>query len=747
MESLYLIALILIFILAVFDLFVGVSNDAVNFLNSAVGSKAFKFKTILFIAALGIFVGASFSSGMMDIARHGIFQPQHFYFVEIMAIFMGVMITDVILLDTFNFFGMPTSTTVSMVFELLGGAFALSLFKIIQSNGEFTLGMLINTEKALSVIFGIFLSVAIAFAFGAIVQYITRLMFTFDFQKRMKYFIGLFGGLSFSSIIYFILFKGLKGSVIANLSFFHYFKDYSIELFIGAFIFFALVSYLLLFLKINVFKWIVALGTFSLALAFAGNDLVNFIGVPLAALSSYQDFLANAISADTFLMTSLQGSATGANWILVIAGLIMVIALISSKKAHNVIKTSLSLSSQGESDEPFGTNPVARAVVRWSHSIGESIAHMFPKKILKWTDSRLDDSKLTLHAEGASFDLVRASVNLMLASLLIAAGTSLKLPLSTTYVTFMVAMGTSLSDKAWGRDSAVYRISGVLSVIGGWFFTAFAAFFCAFIVCALIYLGGFPVLFSFFGLVLFLLVRSSKRFKKKAQIKDLAQERFHQIMLSHDAKETLHLVQDHYKEEWGWHLIWAEDRYRDIITAFITEDLTKLRMVNHKIDDQKNVVKRLKRQGTLASRKMSSEDTIAKTFFLIQANDYASDMVFHLDRICDPCLQHIDNHFAPISKEQADILDSLWSEITDFIEDCARMIFAGLYETCFDLEDRGRALSEKVISIRKEQMDVIKNQKSNTRASIVFLTILYETKSIVDRSLILTKFSRKFMNK
>jgi phosphate/sulfate permease len=746
METLYLIALILIFTLAIFDLFVGVSNDAVNFLNSAVGSKAFKFKTILFIAALGIFVGASFSSGMMDIARHGIFQPQHFYFVEIMAIFMGVMITDVILLDTFNFFGMPTSTTVSMVFELLGGAFALSLFKIIQSNGDLSFGMLINTEKALSVIFAIFVSVAIAFTFGTIVQYITRLMLTFDFQKRLKYFIGLFGGLSFSSIVYFILFKGLKDSVIAKLPFFHFIKDYSIELFIGAFIFFALFSYLLLFLKINVFKWIVALGTFSLALAFAGNDLVNFIGVPLAALSSFQDFSANGTSVDTFLMTSLQSSASGDSWILVVAGVIMVIALLTSKKAHNVIKTSLSLSSQGESDEPFGTNPVARAVVRWSHSIGESIAHMLPKRLLKWTHSRLDDSKLTLHAEGASFDLVRASVNLMLASLLIAAGTSLKLPLSTTYVTFMVAMGTSLADKAWGRDSAVYRISGVLSVIGGWFFTAFAAFISAFIVCALIYIGGFPILFSFFVVLIFLLVRSSKRFKKKAHAKDLAQERFHKIMISNDPKETLELVRDHYKEEWGWHLIWVEDRYRDLITAFITEDLTKLRMVNHKIDDQKNVVKRLKRQGTLASRKMSSDDAIAKTFFLIQANDYASDMVFHLDRICDPSLQHVDNHFAPISKNQKKVLDSLWSEITDYIEDCGRMIFSGIYDNCMDLEERGRILSEKVISIRKEQTDLIKNQKSNTRASIVFLTILYETKSIVDTSLFLTKFSRKLMS-
>ena len=745
MEFLYLVALILIFILAVFDLFVGVSNDAVNFLNSAVGSKAFKFKTILFIAALGIFVGASFSSGMMDIARHGIIQPQHFYFVEIMAIFMGVMITDVILLDTFNFFGMPTSTTVSMVFELLGGAFALSLFKIIQSNGDLSFGMLINTEKALSVIFAIFVSVAIAFTFGTIVQYITRLMFTFDFQKRMKYFIGFFGGLSFSSIIYFILFKGLKDSVIANLPFFHYIKDYSIEVFIGAFIFFALLSSLLHLLKVNVFKWIVALGTFSLALAFAGNDLVNFIGVPLAALSSYQDFIANATSADTFLMTSLQSSASGDSWILVLAGLIMVVALVTSKKAHNVIKTSLSLSSQGESDEPFGTNPVARAVVRWSHSIGESIANMLPKKLLKWTDSRLDDSKLTLHAEGASFDLVRASVNLMLASLLIAAGTSLKLPLSTTYVTFMVAMGTSLSDKAWGRDSAVYRISGVLSVIGGWFFTAFAAFFCAFIVCALIYIGGFLVLFGFFALVIFLLVRSSKRFKKKSQTKDLAQERFHQIMVSNNAKETLDLVQKHYQEEWGWHLIWAEDRFRDVITAFISENLSTLRMANHKIDEQKNLVKRLKRQGNLASRKMSSEDTIAKTFFLIQANDYASDMVFHLDRICDPCLQHIDNHFAPISKEQIAVLDSFWSEITDYIEDCARMIFSGQYDSLIDLEDRGHLLCEKVISIRKEQMNVFKSQKANTRASIVYLTILYETKSLVDRALFLTKFSCKFL--
>lgn len=746
METLYLIALILIFTLAIFDLIVGVSNDAVNFLSSAVGAKAFSFKKILFIAALGIFVGASFSSGMMDIARHGIFQPQHFYFSEIMAIFIGVMIVDVILLDVFNSFGLPTSTTISRVFELLGGAFALALYKIYMIPNTPSFGDLINTEKAISVIFAIFLSVAIAFSFGTIVQFLVRLLFTFDFKKKMKYFIGLFGGLSFSSIIYFILFKGLKGSVFAQADWFKYLLNHSTEVLVILFIAFTLLSQLCYFLKLNVFKAIVAIGTFSLALAFAGNDLVNFIGVPLAALSSYQDFSLNGGGApDAFLMKSLCESAAGQWWILSLAGVVMMFALVTSKKAHNVIQTSVSLSAQGAADQAFGTNPVARALVRWSHSTGEFFAKYLPRKWRIWMELRRDDSKLTLEDDKAAFDLVRASVNLMLASLLIAAGTAFKLPLSTTYVTFMVAMGTSLADKAWGRDTAVYRISGVLSVIGGWFFTAFAAFTSSFFICLLVYKGGFVVSFLLFGLVVFWLLRSTFHEKKKNKGVNPAEERYLNILSTNSPEKAATLVNSHFKEAWGWLLVHAEDRYRDIINGFLNGDLNLLRKTNRLIDEEKISVRQLKHQGATCSQKMESSIYLTKSFYLYQGNDCVSDIVFNLDRICDPCLQHIDNHFTPLSKRRQKDLDAFWSQITDFIEDCARTVFDGNFEKYDELKTRALEIGADVVARRKKEMSSIQEKEIASGATILYLTILYETKSLIDKSMYLTKVCKKFL--
>ena len=465
METIYLCIIIFLFVLAVFDLIVGVSNDAVNFLNSAVGAKAASFKTILFIAGVGIFIGASLSNGMMDIARHGIYQPEHFYFAEIMCILLAVMLTDVVLLDVFNSMGMPTSTTVSLVFELLGGTFALALIKVHNSD-TLALGDLINTDKALSVIMAIFVSVAIAFFFGMLVQWIARVIFTFNYTKKMKYSIALFGGIAATSIIYFMLIKGLKDSSFMTPENKHWIQDNTLLLITVFFVFFTLLMQVLHWLKVNVFKVVVLMGTFALALAFAGNDLVNFIGVPLAGFSSFIDYTANGSgNPDNFLMTSLLGPAKTPWYFLIGAGAIMVYALCTSKKAHAVIKTSVDLSRQDEGEETFGSTPIARTIVRFSMALANGISRITPNSTKKWLDTRFRKDEAII-ADGAAFDLVRASVNLVLAGLLIALGTSLKLPLSTTYVTFMVAMGTSLADRAWGRDSAVYRITGVLSVIG-----------------------------------------------------------------------------------------------------------------------------------------------------------------------------------------------------------------------------------------------------------------------------------------
>ena len=558
METIYLCIIIFLFVLAIFDLIVGVSNDAVNFLNSAVGAKAASFKTILFIAGIGIFIGASLSNGMMDIARHGIYQPEHFYFAEIMCILLAVMLTDVVLLDVFNSMGMPTSTTVSLVFELLGGTFALSLIKVRNSD-TLGLGDLINTDKALSVIMAIFVSVAIAFFFGMLVQWLARVIFTFNYTKKMKYSIALFGGVAATSIIYFMLIKGLKDSSFMTPENKQWIQDNTWMLISVFFVFFTILMQILHWLKINVFKVVVLMGTFALALAFAGNDLVNFIGVPLAGFSSFMDFTANGNgNPDGFLMTSLLGPAKTPWYFLIGAGAIMVYALCTSKKAHAVIKTSVDLSRQDEGEETFGSTPIARTIVRFSMTLANGISRITPDSTKKWLDTRFRKDEAII-ADGGAFDLVRASVNLVLAGLLIALGTSLKLPLSTTYVTFMVAMGTSLADRAWGRDSAVYRITGVLSVIGGWFITAGAAFTICFFVALVLHFGGNISIIALIALAAFILIRSQVMYKKR-KAKEQGNETLKQLMQTSDSEEALQLMRKHTREELCKVLEYAEER-------------------------------------------------------------------------------------------------------------------------------------------------------------------------------------------
>ena len=583
METIYLCIVIFLFVLAVFDLMVGVSNDAVNFLNSAIGAKAASFKTVLFIAGIGIFIGASLSNGMMDIARHGIYQPEHFYFAEIMCILLAVMLTDVVLLDVFNSMGMPTSTTVSMVFELLGGTFALALIKV-HNNDMLGLGDLINTDKALSVIMAIFVSVAIAFFFGMLVQWLARIVFTFNYKKKMKYSIALFGGIATTAIIYFMLIKGLKDSSFMTSEAKQWVQDNTAMLIGCFFVFFTLLMQILHWLKVNIFKVVVLLGTFALALAFAGNDLVNFIGVPLAGYSSFIDYTTNGMAAgpNDFLMSSLLGPAKTPWYFLIGAGAIMVYALCTSKKAHNVIKTSVDLSRQDEGEETFGSTPIARTLVRISMTLANGVSEIVPEGTKKWINTRFRKDEAII-ADGAAFDLVRASVNLVLAGLLIALGTSLKLPLSTTYVTFMVAMGTSLADRAWGRDSAVYRITGVLSVIGGWFLTAGAAFTICFFVAMIIYFGGTIAIIALIALAVLSLIRSQVIYKKKKE-KEKGNETLKQLMQTSNSDEALQLMRQHTREELGKVLEYAETNFELTVTSFLHENLRGLRR------DRKSVV-------------------------------------------------------------------------------------------------------------------------------------------------------------
>lgn len=744
METFYLCIVLFLFVLAIFDLVVGVSNDAVNFLNSAIGAKAASFKTILFIAGLGIFTGAALSNGMMDIARHGIYQPQYFYFAEIMCILLAVMLTDVVLLDVFNSMGMPTSTTVSMVFELLGGTFALALIKVY-NDANLSLGMLINTDKALTVIMGIFMSVAIAFFFGMLVQWIARVIFTFNYKGHMRYTIGLFGGIATSSIVYFMLIKGLKDSSLMTPEYQAWLQEHALLLVGSFFVFFTVVMQILHWFKVNIFKVVVLLGTFALALAFAGNDLVNFIGVPLAGYASFTDYTANGLSAgpDGFLMTSLMGAAHTPWYFLLGSGLIMVLALVTSKKAHNVIKTSVDLARQDEGEEQFGSTPVARVLVRFSRNLAQSMSGIMPESSKKWIETRFCKDEVIL-ADGAAFDMVRASVNLVLAGLLIALGTSLKLPLSTTYVTFMVAMGTSLADRAWGRDSAVYRITGVLSVIGGWFITAGVAFTLCFFVTLIIHFGGLVAVIGMIMLAVFMLVRSHLIYKKKSVDLKKEKEILSKLMKTNDSQEALDLMREHTREELSKVLNFVETNFEQTVNSFLHENLRGLRRSMGSIKFEKDQIKQMKRTGTMAMCRLDNEQVFEKGLYFNQGNDFASELVYSMARICEPCLEHIDNNFNPLDAIQKGEFSEIVEEIVDYIQTCKEMIATNDYMALPEIVERALRYKEQLAQIKREELMRLQKQSGSVRVSMIYLSLIQETQNIVSFTGNLMKVSRKF---
>ena len=743
METIYLCIVIFLFVLAVFDLVVGVSNDAVNFLQSAVGAKAASFKTILFIAGIGVFIGASLSNGMMDIARHGIYQPEHFYFAEIMCILLAVMLTDVVLLDVFNTMGMPTSTTVSMVFELLGGTFALALIKVYGSD-TLGLGDLINTDKALSVIMAIFVSVAIAFFFGMLVQWLARIIFTFNYKKKMKYSIALFGGIATTAIIYFMLIKGLKDSSFMTSEAKQWVQDNTAMLIGCFFVFFTLLMQILHWLKVNIFKVVVLLGTFALALAFAGNDLVNFIGVPLAGYSSFIDYTTNGMAAgpNDFLMSSLLGPAKTPWYFLIGAGAIMVYALCTSKKAHNVIKTSVDLSRQDEGEETFGSTPIARTLVRISMTLANGVSEIVPEGTKKWINTRFRKDEAII-ADGAAFDLVRASVNLVLAGLLIALGTSLKLPLSTTYVTFMVAMGTSLADRAWGRDSAVYRITGVLSVIGGWFLTAGAAFTICFFVAMIIYFGGTIAIIALIALAVLSLIRSQVIYKKKKE-KEKGNETLKQLMQTSNSDEALQLMRQHTREELGKVLEYAETNFELTVTSFLHENLRGLRRSMGSTKFEKQLIKQMKRTGTVAMCKLDNNTVLEKGLYYYQGNDFASELVYSIARLCEPCLEHTDNNFNPLDAIQKGEFGDVAEDITYLIQQCRKKLESNDYNDFEEEVRRANDLNAQLSHLKRQELQRIQSQTGSVRVSMIYLTMVQEAQNVVTYTINLMKVSRKF---
>ena len=743
MEPLYLGIVIFLFVLAIFDLVVGVSNDAVNFLQSAVGAKAASFRTILLVAATGVFIGASLSNGMMDIARHGIYQPEYFYFEEIMTILLAVMLTDVVLLDLFNTLGLPTSTTVSMVFELLGGTFALALYKS-WSNPTLELGQLINTDKALQVIMGIFVSVAIAFFFGMVVQWLARLIFTFNYKRHQRWSIALFGGIAATSILYFMLIKGLKDSSFMTPDYKAWIHDNTLLL-IGCFLaFFTVVMQILHWCRVNIFKVVVLMGTFALALAFAGNDLVNFIGVPLAGYSSFMDYTANGaeVGVDGFLMTSLTQSAR-TPWIFLFgAGVIMVYALATSKKAQNVIKTSVDLARQDEGEEGFGSTPLARTLVRVSLSMANGMNKIIPLRTQQWVGSRFCKDEAIL-ANGAAFDLVRASVNLVLAGLLIAVGTSLKLPLSTTYVTFMVAMGSSLADRAWGRDSAVYRITGVLSVISGWFITAGAAFTICYFVTTLIYFGGTTAILIMIALVVFMLIRSQVMYRQR-KAKEKEDEVMRHLMRSNDNAEILSLLRQHTRETLTDVLEFIQSTFELTVRSFLKENLRGLRRANGAVKFEKQQIKQMKRSGTLAACRLDNRTILEKGFYYHQGNDFASEMVYSIGRLCEPCLEHVDNNFSPLNDEQKTEFRDVAEDIIYLIQSSRLRISSNSYGEIDEEMKKANRLLEQLANLKQRELQRIQDQNGSIKTSMVYLTMVHESKSLVNYTINLLKVSKKF---
>ena len=730
MTEIYFIIVAFLLMLAVFDLFVGVSNDAVNFLNSAVGAKVAKYRTILIVASLGVVIGAIMSSGMMDVARHGIMRPENYSFHEVMTIFLAVMVTDVIILDIFNTLGMPTSTTVSLVFELLGGTFILAMLKM-SADPTLAISDLLNSDKALSVIIAIFVSVAIAFFFGALVQWISRIIFTFNYRHHLRWSIAIFGGIAFTTLSYFILIKGLGKSPYISAATREWIDVNTAMLMTCTFVVSTVVIEVLHLLHVRIFRLIVLLGTFALAMAFAGNDLVNFIGVPLAGLDSLCDFTANGNgNYDGYMMTSLMTSAKSPLLYLLLAGLIMIIAMATSKKAQNVVKTSVDLSRQDEGDEMFGSSRLARSIVRSSRDIGELVVRFTPKSVSRWIDSRFNKDEVIL-AEGAAFDEVRAAVNLVLAALLIVLGTSLKLPLSTTYVTFMVAMGTSLADRAWSRESAVFRVTGVVSVIGGWFITAGAAFAACAIVCLLMHLGGFVVMLLFMALDIYLLWKSNRNYKRKMK-EERNDDLFMLMMRTKDKVIVWDLLSKHVQRTQSFVAHFSIDLFNRIVDGISTENRRELKQCGNALKEEQDQLKKIRRKEMLAMRRIPSATAIERnTWFHIGAN-CNMQYIYCLKRMQEPLKEHVDNNFNPLPKVYTEGFETMRRKINELMLQTEQMISTGRYDLYQETLNIADQCKDELSVMRKDVFDRMQHEKlNNLKASLLYLNILQESQEFL----------------
>ena len=743
MEQVYVIMLIALALLATIDLMVGVSNDAVNFLNSAIGSKAVSFKTIMVVASIGVAIGALYSNGMMEIARSGIFTPSMFSFNDVIMIFLAVMITDVLLLDVFNTLGLPTSTTVSIIFSLLGASVFIAISKIYFSDGDFdTLGSYINTKKASEIVYSILLSVLLSFALGSIVQYISRLLFTFHIDKRYKYFGAIFGGIALTAISFFILIKGLKSVTFISGDTKDFIKENQLMIIGYCFIFWTIVSQIVMtVIKYNIFKLIIIVGTFGLALAFAGNDLVNFIGVPIAAFQSYEMYTVagQTLGAKEFMMVGLEGENLPAPFIfLALAGSIMVFTLWTSKKAKNVLETEQNLSRQGEGSEKYSANTLSRQIVRGSMYIGNAINFILPKSVQFKIDQQfiLPEYK-GKRSEQPMFDMVRASVNLIVAAVLISIGTSMKLPLSTTYVTFMVAMGTSFADRAWDRESAVYRIAGVLNVIGGWFLTAIAAFIASGVIAYLLYIGEAFAFFAFMIIVAIFFYRSNQLHKKKVKEEELMKS------LKREDIVTIHEVINESSDQIANIVKKSNGIYSGVISGLSLQDLPTLK-------DSKKSIKKLEKQvDELKSNvyyfiKNLDETSVEASKFYILILGYLQDMTQSLSYIALNSHSHIDNNHKQLKFNQTRDLKSVELHILELFKDIESIFenkdFVNIDKVLASKED----VLSRISDLIQKQIERIRTTENSPKNSKLYFGLLLETNDLIKATMNLIELFKEF---
>jgi phosphate/sulfate permease len=742
MDNIYLLMIVALGCLAVADLVVGVSNDAVNFLNSALGSKAISFKTIMIVASIGIACGALFSSGMMEVARKGIFNPGEFMFDEIMYIFMAVMITDILLLDFFNTLGMPTSTTVSIVFELLGAAVAMALIKIGADGGSFSdLVIYINTSKATQIILGILASVIIAFSVGAFVQWVSRFLLSYNFEKKAKWVGALFGGIALTAMVYFILMKGIKGAEIAKQNY-DIIGGATIKDFLEAevfsivavsLVFWSLISYLLIAVfKTNIYKIIISVGTFALALAFAGNDLVNFIGVPIAAWQSYEAWVASGLQANSFSMEVLAAKVPTPTLLLFIAGIIMVVTLWFSSKAKKVVKTSIDLSSQGETKERFKPNWLSRGFVRFAIGSSKMTSNILPDSWQAKIEKQFETPVITLAKDKThelpAFDLVRAAVNLMVAGVLISIATSYKLPLSTTYVTFMVAMGSSLADRAWGRESAVYRVAGVLNVIGGWFFTAISAFVAAAVMAYLINLGGPTAIAILLFIAVLILGRNYVSHKKKS--KEIRAEDSLKKAESSSVQGVIHESAGNIAR-----VVKRVNRiYTNAIKGLALQDLAALKKNKKRVIKLSDEIDEL-RDNVFYFIKNLDESSVGASNFYIHILGYLQDMAQSLEYISKVSHKHVNNNHKKLKFNQVKELKQVDDALEELFNNTKKAFDSRSFEQIGNIINNKKAVYDLVKEKIQKQVERTRTEESSPKNTTLYFSLLLETKDLINATM------------